>query len=887
MPQTPAETIGRLSDRLSPSTLLADRRAAVLSLKGLVRDHKQIVGEQALSGLLEIIQNDAEIDRDIGRAALETTNMLCESLDTVRDQRDTGLANSDRILKGLLRSVWLLRAVDNPSAQPATANPGVLLKCPSGSVSRSSFTGRIKGDDEASGIAVMLSCWPVPHESQCVRAFCLFLKTALHPQYYRDDSESLGERFYTLSDEKIKSKSTELIILLGGLSIPVKSVVLIAAMIRQSTEIQKILAFEGVFEKLFNIITQEGGLDGGMFVEDILKIVDTLLRYNTSNQSYFRETSLPLLLCSLLYFDPNIQLHEPVPQEFALQFWSPDKTNCVLLVLEIIGLLLGAKGTGLKEGSAFMRLLIEMALASNAPTKLKVRCLTLLPESAVPILPDLILTPYVPVPETNGEEWDRLEAATGIDALLELIMHGEYNGMDAGRRKKDGLDLRAAAVGVFENFLRDDHVKEAIVAGMLPPQDAGPSARSPMTPLLFGLILPPRSPPDRVNIVSFQFATVLFAHLVRHAPHCKSLARSIIPPTLSSMPEPGVSATGGNFFVPADGAPTAQGQPEPEPEEPDEEPQTLLQLLTEHLSLSFLSRSRAGLSDQEQREWDRIIVSYLSLFGQWLWEDPKAVREFLEAGGLGMLVEQVNQPSAVDFVVPGLCAFLLGLCYEFSREPGEITRETIFPIIKRLGVDVLVGRINRVREDERIKVVGPELWVLPCPTPKGLNPTFKPMEEGEAEIWFDWAFVDFWKSNYYTVQRGLVADPASASSSTAQSGEESVLVASLRDVIAKQAAEIDALKDKLSELSASTTTANTSFNEERAALQDQVASLSAELVTERAKQAEAEKEQEDLLVLLDELSTKRTRDKGRMRDAGIEVSEDEGDDDNDEGDDDE
>lgn len=36
-----------------------------------------------------------------------------------------------------------------------------------------------------------------------------------------------------------------------------------------------------------------------------------------------------------------------------------------------------------------------------------------------------------------------------------------------------------------------------------------------------------------------------------------------------------------------------------------------------------------------------------------------------------------------------------------------------------------------------------------------------------------------------------------------------------------------------------------------------------------------EKEQEDLLVLLDELSTKRKRDKALMRQAGLEVSDDE------------
>jgi hypothetical protein len=58
--------------------------------------------------------------------------------------------------------------------------------------------------------------------------------------------------------------------------------------------------------------------------------------------------------------------------------------------------------------------------------------------------------------------------------------------------------------------------------------------------------------------------------------------------------------------------------------------------------------------------------------------------------------------------------------------------------------------------------------------------------------------------------------------------------------------------------------------------------LEAALNAERAKRAEVEKEQEDLLVLLDELSGKRTRDKQRMREQGMEVSDDEDDDDDEE-----
>ena len=58
--------------------------------------------------------------------------------------------------------------------------------------------------------------------------------------------------------------------------------------------------------------------------------------------------------------------------------------------------------------------------------------------------------------------------------------------------------------------------------------------------------------------------------------------------------------------------------------------------------------------------------------------------------------------------------------------------------------------------------------------------------------------------------------------------------------------------------------------------------LEVALDAERTKRTEVEKEQEDLLVLLDELSNKRTRDKQRMKEQGMEVSEDEDDEEEDE-----
>lgn len=159
----------------------------------------------------------------------------------------------------------------------------------------------------------------------------------------------------------------------------------------------------------------------------------------------------------------------------------------------------------------------------------------------------------------------------------------------------------------------------------------GSDEPAPVTPLLHALIAPPSSPLEIATVTSTHLSCLLFAHLLRFLPKAKSLARSIVPPSSSAA-----SRDTGSFFVPADGGPPPVQDAEPAEEE-DEPPQSLLQILSEHLSLAFLSRTRADTSDREAREWDRLIVGYLSLLVQWLWEDPGSVRDFLNAGGLGMV----------------------------------------------------------------------------------------------------------------------------------------------------------------------------------------------------------------------------------------------------------
>lgn len=177
----------------------------------------------------------------------------------------------------------------------------------------------------------------------------------------------------------------------------------------------------------------------------------------------------------------------------------------------------------------------------------------------------------------------------------------------------------------------------------LPMPFTDPSGPPQNTVLLQSLTLPPSSPLDNPSATSTHLATLLFSSLLRSSSRCKQLVRSITPS--SSDPN---TASAGAFFVPADGPPSSGStnhQPQAQSVDDEDPPQSLLSMLTEHLSLSFLSRSRAASAETEReaREWDRLIVAYLTLLSQWLWEDSKAVREFLESGGM----------SVVSHVFPG------------------------------------------------------------------------------------------------------------------------------------------------------------------------------------------------------------------------------------------
>ncbi|KAG8788388.1 hypothetical protein FRC15_004668 [Serendipita sp. 397] len=712
--QSPNETITKLADRLAQSTQLEDRRAALLSLRGLSKDYRAEVGSIALNSLLLVLNGDAQVDPEVAKALLQTLNTLCEvdgSLDGTAEQRDMALKNTDLLLKDPKYTQKLF-----------------------GLLNDTSFYTRYG--------ALQLLNTLVSNRRSVVQAH--FVNA---PEYSQTVTSVLEEKRDMIRNEGLQ---------------------LFQALVAQNTDIQTVFAFGGAFESLLRIIAQEGGVEGGLASYGCLLAIEGLLKYNSSTQTYFRQLlpSLP----PLLLFPPSIAPDQESPQEFTLQYWDEMKAQNVGLVVSIIGIM---------KAPEHIRLLTELGIVTNAPSQIKAQSLRLLSgyNQTPPFFQTVI--PYVPVPESNGDEWDRLEPRRGIDLLVSTALDGEYGG-----------------IGVMT-----------------------PTARDTM-----GLR-----------------ATLKAAE-----------------------------------------------------EDEEDPPSSLLQLLTEHLSLSMLARAKVIDDAIESRLWDKIIVGYLVLLSTWLWEDPKSIRIFLEAGGIGVLVEPISQTSGIDVLVQGLCAFLFAICYHFNREPGEITRKTLHPIITRLGGDQLISRMARARDDDRFRHINPDSIILPVP-PSAVIAS----KVVEGEVWLDWGFVEFWKANYYTVQRGINADPDAVASGPGDTTELQLVISSLRDVVRKQADELQAAKAEATEakkqhqLFAAKQVAGDDLqkkldalqverDKERETLQKQIQDLSAQLSELQEKKKEQEKEQEDLLVFLEEVSEKRRRDKATMRTAGLEVSEDEGGDEDDE-----
>ena len=114
-------------------------------------------------------------------------------------------------------------------------------------------------------------------------------------------------------------------------------------------ELQKRVAFEEAFEKIFNIIKSEGSLlHGDRIVEDCLILLANLLRLNVSNQSFFRETGCVPKVARLLHDTLLEQGKEPEVAEWA----KLQRNRNIYALLAVLRLFLVTGGVGTQANQA-------------------------------------------------------------------------------------------------------------------------------------------------------------------------------------------------------------------------------------------------------------------------------------------------------------------------------------------------------------------------------------------------------------------------------------------------------------------------------------------------------------------------------------------------------
>ncbi|XP_077160805.1 general vesicular transport factor p115 isoform X2 [Paroedura picta] len=236
-----AETIQKLCDRVASSTLLEDRRDAVRALKSLSKKYRLEVGIQAMDHLLHVLQTDRSDSEIIGYALDTLYNIISNDQEeeeqeenSQKQMEDLGSQFTEIFIKQQENVTLLLTYLEEFDFHVRW--PGVKL-----------LTALLKQQGPQVQQVILVSPMGVSR---------LMDLLADSREVIRNDG-----------------------------------VLLLQQLTKSNAAIQKIVAFENAFERLLDIITEEGNGDGGIVVEDCLLLLQNLLKNNNSNQTFFKEGS--------------------------------------------------------------------------------------------------------------------------------------------------------------------------------------------------------------------------------------------------------------------------------------------------------------------------------------------------------------------------------------------------------------------------------------------------------------------------------------------------------------------------------------------------------------------------------------------------------------------
>ncbi|KAK9814747.1 hypothetical protein WJX72_010794 [[Myrmecia] bisecta] len=444
-----------------------------------------------------------------------------------------------------------------------------------------------------------------------------------------------------------------------------EALLLLIGLTRANADIQKIAAFEGAFDRLLNIIREEGGADGGIIVQDSLELLNNLLRGNAPNQLMFREMGFLANIAALLQAPTNGQV-------------SRQKAGNLLCALETVYLLVSpptpaelaadaragtpnaseqntaANRAALLQGGVLEALLgLALSSAGGTPPALRTQALRAVAQlvSNAPQHQERLMSAKVPPTKGGGPP---------ISALHAVLRTALFS---------SSAEERAAAQQVLRSFCSGNAEGQSMLVCTIMPvgDDMDQGGPSTFGGELVGALI--GSPGQKDLQASCRAAGVL-AHLLAGNAQAKERVLTIplaIPASASAPPE---------LLMP-----------------------TCIKYLTSALASSGPHAHGEQLG----------AVVLLRMLVTWLHDCPPAVAAFLAtASHLPFLVDVITgRLGGGDANVIGLAALLLGACLVFNPQqaqagpqPGCSAATVLDVITARIGLSEFFGCLDALQRSE-------------------------------------------------------------------------------------------------------------------------------------------------------------------------------------------
>ena len=441
------------------------------------------------------------------------------------------------------------------------------------------------------------------------------------------------------------------------------ALLLLIQLIKGNANLQKIVAFENAFDKLVDIIQTEEYSDGGIVVEDCLRLMLNLLRNNPSNQTFFREGSYIQRVA--IFFDLTLD-----EQEIEIG-WSAQKVSNMLHMLLVIRTLVSpSNSTGVTSSCqdtilncGLLEKLCSILMAAGIPAEILTETINAISES---------IRGHV----GNQNFFSSITAPTvpPKPALILLLM--------SMVNEKQPFSLRCAVLYCFQSYLHKNPAgQHGIMLTLLPSfesnADVPPATRSAPT------VAKSFSAVAEKPTVDLDRSSAAKSDLTAGQLLCGGL---FSPDRLSNW----FSATA-----------LAHGL--------TDQDSIKMELLRVQLStaggnvpVSFLAQV-CNIVQMTSNIQSRI--GYLMLICTWINNCSSAIGHMLRIETMiPFLTGQVgsNEHDELERLGQGLCAFLLGLSVVYNDDSvAGSTQDQLYHLIeKRIGYEVFMDKLSEVTKHE-------------------------------------------------------------------------------------------------------------------------------------------------------------------------------------------